>query len=257
MTRHRRDSRTMRILCVLMLLTGAASAQVPSTDAAGVAVYRYTEIGQSAITVDLLSAAGRSGRYFVEPGLNVLDLIVLSGGATLADAVGTGGPTGIVSVIRESGGGRSVVFSAPLSAVTGGEQSVDLEDGDLVSIRTAAPGAIAVDVWGAVGRTGRLEVEPRSTLLDVLAQAGGPALGPGGADAVLVSLSRSAGDRREMIYEGTLAELSDRAPPLVEAGDIVTVRVREGGAFTWQDGLRVVSSAASVAILVLRVVYGS
>lgn len=249
-----RGSNTMRILgCLVLLLMGSASAQVPSAEASGVAVYRYTEIGQSAITVDLLGAAGRSGRYFVEPGLSVLDLIVLSGGATLVD-VGTGGPTGIVSVIRESGGGRTVVFSAPLSAVTGGEEPVRLEDGDLVTIRTAAPGAITVDVWGAVGRTGRLEVKPQSTLLDVIAEAGGPALGSGGAGAVRVSLSRSAGSRRDVVYEGTLEDLSDQAPPLVEPGDIVTVSVRDRSTLTWENGLRIVSSVASITVLVLQLV---
>lgn len=238
------------------LAAGPALAQTSDTESSGVAVYRYTEIGQTAMTVDLLSAAGRSGRFLVEPGLSVLDLIVLSGGATLVDATGAGGPAGVVSVIRESGGRRTVVFSAPLSAVTGGEEFARLEDGDLVTIRTAAPGAITVDVWGAVGRSGRLEVEPQSTLFDVLAQAGGPALGPGGADAVLVLLSRSGGSGRAVVYEGTLADLSEQAPPVVEAGDIVTVRVREAPSFTWEDGLRVVSSAASIAVLVLQVLRG-
>ncbi len=58
------------------------------------------------------------------------------------------------------------------------------------------------------------------------------------------------------MYEGSLTDLSNQAPPLVEAGDIVTVRVKERSSFTWQDGLRVVSSAASVAILIFRLVDG-
>lgn len=238
------------------LAAGPALAQTSGTESSGVAVYRYTEIGQTAMTVDLLSAAGRSGRYLVEPGLSVLDLIVLAGGTGVSSGAPGSGPPGVVSVIRSQGGVRSVVYSATLDEVTEGGGALTLEDGDLVTIRTAAPGAITVDVWGAVGQRGRLQIEPESTLLDVLSESGGPVLGPGGAEAVVVSLSRSSGAGRAVVYEGTLAELASQAPPVVESGDIVTVRLEEGGSFSWQDGLRVLSSAASVAILILRIAAG-
>ncbi len=102
-------------------VASAPAAQTGGTEQSGVAVYRYTELGQTAMTVDLLNASGRSGRYLVEPGLSVLDLIVLSGGAAVS-AEGIGGATGTVSVIRNRDGVRSVVYSAPLSEVTEGRR---------------------------------------------------------------------------------------------------------------------------------------
>lgn len=238
---------------VLLAALAAIPALAQTAESSGVAVYRYTEIGQTAITVDLLSATGRSGRYLVEPGLSVLDLIVLSGGTGVSSGSQGSGPSGVVSVIRTQGGVRAVVYSATLDEVTEGGNTLPLEDKDLITIRTAAPGAITVDVWGAVGQRGRLQIEPQSTLLDVLSESGGPALGSGSADAVVVSLSRASGTGRAVVYEGTLTELATQAPPVVESGDIVTVRVVEGQRFTLRDALSVLSAATGVALLVLRV----
>lgn len=237
---------------LLLFLTLPVSAQgLSGIEQSGVAVYRYTELGQSAITVDLLGSIGRTGRYLVEPGMSVRDLIVLGGGG-LPEG-GPGETVGTLSLVREVDGARSVVYSAPLSEIAETGDSVVLEDGDLVTIRTVAPGAIEVDVWGAAGQTGRVPVPPESTLLDVLAEAGGPALPGRGAEAVIITLLRVAGGARAVVYEGTLAELAASTPPVVQEGDIVTVRVAPEGGFTWRDALQVITTVGSFVLLIDRI----
>ena len=254
---------TRPALAALVALAASAAAAQPDAPSEGAAsVFRYAEPGEVVMTVDLLGAVGRPGRYVLRPGVGALDLLVLAGGPAVARDVGAGALTATVRVLRRSPSGPET-RRATVAALTDGTAALALADGDVVSVQTAGPGsvAVAVDVWGAVGRPGRHTVEPGATLVDVLTAAGGPAPAAEGGDVartLLVTLARpAAGGARTVVYDGPVAALASAAAPAVEPGDLVSVRVVERRRFGFRDGLAVVSAAAGVAVLVLRIAGGS
>lgn len=132
--------------------------------------------------------------------------------------------------------------------------------GNVAVFRHADPGVptMAISVWGAVRATGRYEVERDTDLLQLLTLAGGPALAAqqsGREQHLTIQISRGAPGQRTVVYEARLRELagSRTTYPALQDGDIVLVEEHSRTRFDWRDVLRVVSSAGTVALVILRV----
>src|SRR5690606_6712617 len=103
----------------------------------GVAVFRFAEPGRPVIAVDLWGSVRQTGRYLVEPGTGVLDLLTLAGGPALQVESDQAVRTVTVEVSRVEGGERHVVFSEDLDRLTaGGALPPPLLEGDVVTVRT-------------------------------------------------------------------------------------------------------------------------
>ncbi len=130
----------------------------------------------------------------------------------------------------------------------------------------AKPGdfTMLVSVWGAVGRPGRYEVPVGTDLGQLLSLAGGPGADVRGAVSSdpysrrasgnkIVRLSRLSGGGREIILEGNiefLLRLKEQTVPLRE-GDIVMLdEIRR---FSFWDIITLISSSASVLLLLDRI----
>jgi hypothetical protein len=124
----------------------------------------------------------------------------------------------------------------------------------------AQPGQATVQVlvWGR--QSGVYEV-PDSTDLDMLLTlAGGPELGPRSErekpTKVTVRLYRPKQDRQDPMFEAPLDRMltGEAAYPTLENGDIVVVETVRPSRFTWRDGLSLLTTAASLALLTLRII---
>lgn len=126
--------------------------------------------------------------------------------------------------------------------------------------RYAAPGEPTKDirVWGAVRTAGIYQVESDATLLDVLTLAGGPAI-PTTSDrveqTVRVEVLRNPNGARSVVLATTLDALTDEdvTLPDLRDGDLVSLTSETRQRFTWRDVISVASSAASIALLVIRI----
>jgi hypothetical protein len=130
----------------------------------------------------------------------------------------------------------------------------------------AKPGdfTMLVSVWGAVGRPGRYEVPVGMDVGQLISLAGGPGAdtrGTVGADTYsrraagkrIVRLSRLTGQGREIILEGDiefLLRLREQTVPLRD-GDILMVdEIRR---FNFWDVIAIISSSASLLLLLDRI----
>jgi hypothetical protein len=130
----------------------------------------------------------------------------------------------------------------------------------------AKPGdfTMLVSVWGAVGRPGRYEVPVGMDIGQLISLAGGPGAdtrGTVGADIYsrraagkrIVRLSRLSGNGREIILEGDiefLLRLKEQTVPLRD-GDILMVD--EVRSFNFWDVIAVISSSATLLLLLDRI----
>lgn len=249
------------VSALVACLALAPQAASQPTDPTSVSVFRYVPVGRPALAVDVWGGVPQPGRYLVEPGASLLDVLALAGGPALTQVDDLGSRTATVTVTRGAGDARTVAVRLSLSDLADGAAVPVLDDGDLVMVRTAGAGrmAVPVDVWGAVGRAGRYDVEPGSSLRDVLTLAGGPVLVTDDdrvARTATVTLTRMVGGVGMTAFEGSLETLAMAPPLLVEPGDLVAVHLSQRQRFTWRDVLTVATGTASVAVLVLRIAVG-
>ncbi len=125
--------------------------------------------------------------------------------------------------------------------------------------RYAQPGqaVIAVHVWGAVRQPGWYEVQPATTLDQVLSLAGGPVVGaedPREERRVTLTLTRGAGAARAVVFASTLdALMASGAPvPALAQGDVLTLQTTVRPRFTWRDGLGVASAVGGLLVALTR-----
>jgi hypothetical protein len=122
----------------------------------------------------------------------------------------------------------------------------------------ASPGeaTIRVQVLGEVG-AGIYVLSPRVTLSELIALGGGANLSPGTENVrrtVTVRLFREEGGIRREVYETELRQML-REPggyPTLQDGDLVTVESEVERRYTFRETIGLVSSLASISLLVLR-----
>lgn len=116
-----------------------------------------------------------------------------------------------------------------------------------------------IQLWGAVRNPGIYQVEREADLLTLLTLAGGPAVATEDertSRKTSVRVVRQPASARTVVLDASLDELTTEARPLppLEDGDLVTLTSEVRQRFTWRDALSITSSAASLAVLILRIV---
>ncbi len=126
--------------------------------------------------------------------------------------------------------------------------------------RYADPGqpTLALQIWGDVRAPGLYVIERETDLVRLLSLAGGPHIPgerPRQRTSVTVSISRSDGTSRSEFFSTGLDDLHSGAvtPPALQEGDIVRVDTIIREVFHWRDAAAIVSSAGTLALLILRI----
>ena len=128
-------------ICALSLAAGVfvlvgPVARGQSTESSHTAaVYRYVSPGHSAIAIDVWGDVRHPGRYYVEPGSDLLDVLTLAGGPL----VGTGG-TRVrrhvsIRLTRGDGTDRRIEYESPVAGLEVG-QIPGVSDGDLITVQS-------------------------------------------------------------------------------------------------------------------------
>ena len=127
--------------------------------------------------------------------------------------------------------------------------------------RYAEPGELTkeVQLWGAVRSPGIYQLQRDADLLLLLTLAGGPALAAESdreVREVNVRVVRDPSGARSVVLDAPLGALTSEATPLpgLQDGDLVTLTAQTRQRFTWRDALSITTSAASLAVLILRIV---
>ena len=119
------------------------------------------------------------------------------------------------------------------------------------------PGEVTVEVLvlGA-GSDGLYEVGLDTRLDQLLALSGGALMTKEAQDETTIRLFRQEGGQRTLIYESSLERmlLEPGQYPALQDGDVFVVERPEedSGGFTWRDGISLVSSIASLTLIILR-----
>lgn len=121
----------------LLAVPGTSYAQVQNPETRRVAFYRYVEPGQATMRISVWGNVDAPGRYEVQAGTDLLELLSLAGGPS--DRLRRSNETLRTSVVlsRKTDTSLSIVFEAPLSDLTTGLTPYPpLQDEDLLRIDT-------------------------------------------------------------------------------------------------------------------------
>ncbi len=126
---------------VAAALAPAASAQDPTAvlpgevDARGTAYYVFTEPGAPTVRVVMVGEGVRNGVYRLETGTTLVQALALAGGTTRSDSTEQAIRTTTVSVLRDEGGARRLIYRAPADRVfLEPEQHPALQTGDVINV---------------------------------------------------------------------------------------------------------------------------
>lgn len=121
-------------------LASAASAQETAVlpgemDARGTSYYVFTEAGAPTVRVVMVGEGIQNGIYRLETGTTLVQAIALAGGTARSDSTEQAVRTATVSVLRDEGGARRVIYQAPAERVfLEPERHPDLQTGDVVNV---------------------------------------------------------------------------------------------------------------------------
>ncbi len=247
---------------------GRAEAMTTNADAA----YYYVRPGTASVRVQVLGAVRAPGLYEVSEGMELGQLLALTGGPTLG--VSPSGTRAEASVQLHRARGQELAFEAPLEQLVGSAETPVLEDGDVLMVEVRAgrvesadtnasafyyvrPGtpSVQAQVLGAVRAPGLYEVSEGMELGELLALAGGPALGTAsdGARTTLTLRLHRKGSGEEIVYDGPIGEAGGTAfAPEVLDGDVLIIEVRSRRSFGWRDAVQIVSTVGVLALAIER-----
>jgi protein involved in polysaccharide export with SLBB domain len=207
-------------------------------------------------SIYVMGAVGKPGRYAFEESLSFLDILSAADGPTNA--------ADILNIrVAHRGEGRDRVSRVNLARYfeTGDETLLPrVRPGDVIFIPDRsrnwlelAPGA-TVRVIGAVNRPGRYQYTDGMTLLDLLAEAGGPSRDALQERIVVVNLSCCSDQARSFDLPAFARTGDVTRLPVVRAGD--TVYVPTSSQSDWRmffDGVRDIVTMLSVVALLGRI----
>lgn len=183
-------------------------------------------VAASSRTVYLMGEVQKPGAYDLGPGAGLLDVLANAGGPTrYADARN-------IRILR----GEGAVETFDLSAFSEGPSAPppEIRPGDAIFLPEAVqddanswlsiPTSRAIYLMGAVSRPGRYEWADEMTLLDLLAQAGGPTAA-GDAAAIEISVPGPGGGFARSLFDlDAFRDGGDPATlPRLVAGSVVMV----------------------------------
>lgn len=215
---------------------------------------RSTWVRQSADrSIYLMGSVGKPGRYAFEQSLSFLDILAAADGPTPA--------ADLLNIrVNHRGEGRERVTRVNLAQYfeTGDESLLPrVRPGDVIFVPDRnrnwleQSSASVVRVLGAVNRPGRYQFTDGMTMLDLLAEAGGPSRDALAERIVVVNLSCCADQARTFDLPAFARAGDPRLLPVVRAGD--TVYVPPSSQSDWRvffDGVRDVVSILSIIVLI-------
>lgn len=151
-----RHGASLLVLALMLAAPPMSLAQDDELETRKANYYRFVERGQPAITVAIWGDVTAPGRYEVVAGTDLLDLLFLAGGTSEGVRRTNERRTSTIQVSRRVGEGWTVVFEAPLEAITARQQPYPgLQNGDALKIDTVVRRTFgwrdAFTVIGAVG----------------------------------------------------------------------------------------------------------
>jgi polysaccharide biosynthesis/export protein len=156
--------------------------------------------------VAVLGQVGRPGRFPLEStNTRLSDMLANAGGATPS-----GDDTVIVTVQREGKAFRQTIDLPALFLQPGGQEDIVLQAGDVVYVHRAP----VFYVFGEAQRPGAFRIERGMTVMQAIAQTGGPT--PRG------SLRRLQLHRQQS--DGTVQTIDPEMTERVQANDVIQVR---------------------------------
>ena len=200
-------------------------------------------------SIYVMGQVGIPGRYAFNPGLGFLDILTAANGPT---------PTADVRNIRVAHRGEkgSRVSRVNLNAyfATGDEKLLPkVKPGDVIFVPDQTknfldqPASEVVRVLGAIGKPGRYEFSDEMSILDLLAEAGGPTTDALQDRIIVVNMS-SAQTQAHVFDLLGFAKTGDlHRVPVVRAGDLVYVPNRNQD--EWQQISGVIGNMVSAASL--------
>lgn len=156
--------------------------------------------------VSVLGQVNRPGRYPVEGGRSVMDMLALAGGIN-AD----GGDS--ISLVRKQGNGAASKESIDIAELVRSgatERNVELAGGDIIYVERAP----RFYIYGEVQRPGMFKVEHNMTVLQALAAGGG--LTPRGTERGLRVKRRGPG--------GAMQTIDVKGDDVLQPDDVVYVK---------------------------------
>lgn len=187
---------------------------------------RSTWIKQSAASsIYVMGSVGSPGRYAFAPQLSFLDILSAAGGPTAG--------ADILNIrVSHRGTGRDQISKVNFAAyIESGDETLlpRVRPGDVIFVPDRnrnwleeSPGS-TVRVLGSIGKPGRYRFTDGMTILDLLAEAGGPTKEALQEKIVVVNLS-TAGNEARLFNLVEFAKRGDFAMlPVVRAGDTVYV----------------------------------
>jgi protein involved in polysaccharide export with SLBB domain len=200
----------------------------------------------------IIGQVGAPGRYAFEAGFSFVDVLTAAEGPT-RDA-----DLRAVRVTRRENGGTRV-FQVNLSAyLETGDRSMlpEVQSGDVIYIPDLKRDWLdiskesTVRVLGAVGAPGRYRFEKSMTILDLLAEAGGPSTSALQDRILIVTRSNDEQQALKFDLEAFASSGDPTLLPLLKPGDTVYVPGREQSAwFEIMDGVRDVVAILSMVKL--------
>ena len=241
-------------LASLPVIRAGYTVMVPELPPSPPSDTRATWLRQrSDASIYVMGAVGAPGRYAFERGLSFLDIISAANGPTPA--------ADIINIrVSHRGEGRDRITRVNLAAYfeTGDDTLLPgLQPGDVIFVpdrnrnwQEVAP-ANVVRVLGAVGKPGRYPLSDGMTILDLLAEAGGPTRDALDTRIVVVNLSCCGNEARSFDLQGFARSGDFSQLPVVRQGDTIYVPTLQQS--DWRlffDNLRdVVSVLAIFALL--------
>ena len=141
-----------------LAVAGPSYAQVEEPGTRRVALYRYVEPGQTTMRVSLWGNVSAPGRYEIQAGTDMLELLSLAGGPS--DRLRRSNERHYTTVVltRQTGASLSVVFEAPLVDLSMGLTPYPpLQDEDLLRVDTVVKRSLnwrdGLTIMGALATT--------------------------------------------------------------------------------------------------------
>ncbi len=240
-------------LAALPVIRAGFTVTVPELPPSPPTDTRATWLRQrSDASIYVMGAVGAPGRYAFERGLSFLDIVSAANGPTPA--------ADIINIrVSHRGQGRDRITRVNLAAYfeTGDDTLLPpLQPGDVIYVPDRnrswleqAPGNV-VRVLGAVGKPGRYPLSEGMSILDLLAEAGGPTRDALDTRIVVVNLSCCGNEARTFDLQGFARSGDFTQLPVVRQGDTIYVPTLQQS--DWRlffDNLRDVVSVITIFAL--------
>jgi protein involved in polysaccharide export with SLBB domain len=200
-------------------------------------------------SIYVMGQVGIPGRYAFNDGLGFLDILTAANGPTATADV-----RNIRVAHRGEKGSRVTRVNLSLYFATGDDKLLPkVRPGDVIFVPDQTknfldqPASQVVRVLGAIGKPGRYEFSDEMSILDLLAEAGGPT-GDALQDRIIV-INLSAAQTQAHVFDLlAFAKTGDiRRIPLVRAGDLIYVP--NHGQDEWQQITGAIGNMVSAASL--------